>query len=636
MASIFRRIPFRESRGLVIVCAVIFGMLLAARILIPAPVRAERLIEKRKAAGQDIRPESYVPVWLHKGLRCNLWISGALLLASPWLGSRKPRQREAGMNQPFSRWTRWQLAGCAGVIALAAWHNTPRLFQSMWGDEEFNASRFIIDEAVRKADGGLEIRQRPWQTTLWNCRKTTNHMGYSAVARLSHSMFFKKRDGPNDPWFSEAILRLPVFVAGLALIPAWLWAMKAWGLNGWWSLGFLVLHPWFARFGVDGRAYGLMMLLGTIMLGAIGEGMRRGGWFWWGLFAFCESYLLWCNAQSLYLCAAANLTIGLALIALRARGSEPWPIASRWLAANIFALMLVVGMLAPCWPQLREFMATHPISGSLDARWWRDSLCGWTFGQPWSAAGSSANPLLHAMTLSMKNAGFIHWLGIVAVSAWLGSGLVLMARSPKLRPLLAWSLGAPVLMLVHMGLSHTRPYDWYLVPFLPGILIAASALGDAMTRAGWRGRGLLVLAPTLAFFAYLTHRPRQLFRQHPTEPARESVASYRPVTNPRHPDIEKHVISGGFSMFTEGYDPCLHRFEDVAGLEALMAHADRTGRELFINAGFIDFLRSAPGTAAIVAILDDPNRFEHPRTFYGLLPSTTREVYRYRGKRAAP
>jgi hypothetical protein len=236
------------------------------------------------------------------------------------------------------------------------------------------------------------------------------------------------------------------------------------------------------------------------------------------------------------------------------------------------------------------------------------------------------------MALDLKSAPLIHGAGMVVMIVWLGAGIVFMARRRELRPLLAWALGAPGLMLVHMSISHTRPYDWYLAPFLPGLLIAASALGASIAERRGRLAAAIGGAVAVGVIAAATHHPRQRFRNHPTEPARESVASYREITNPRHPDIEKHVISGGFKMFTEGYDPCLHRFDSVDELKALMERADASGRELFINVGFIEFLRSTPENRDIIAILDDPRAFDHTNTFHGLLPFTTREVYRRRTK----
>src|SRR6478735_7886459 len=111
MTRLWTRIPLRESRNLILICAVVFGTLLAARVFIGkrydnkgyleraykkdvAELRAKGLnkeadalrrdktiaeqetrIQERKAKGDTVAPEAYVPVWLYKGLQLNLAIA---------------------------------------------------------------------------------------------------------------------------------------------------------------------------------------------------------------------------------------------------------------------------------------------------------------------------------------------------------------------------------------------------------------------------------------------------------------------------------------------------------------------------------------------------------------------------------
>jgi hypothetical protein len=94
-------------------------------------------------------------------------------------------------------------------------------------------------------------------------------------------------------------------------------------------------------------------------------------------------------------------------------------------------------------------------------------------------------------------------------------------------------------------------------------------------------------------------------------------------------------MSGAIAMYSEGYDPALHRVDDVPALQALMAEADRTNRKLYMNVGYFKFLRDpvhAPNTAPMCKIMEDPAQFEHVATLPGLLPYTTRDVFRYKGK----
>lgn len=631
MRSVLARIPFRESRAFIVACLVVFIGLLTARLAIEKPVKEEKSIAKRKAEGKVIAPEAYIPVWLYKGLQANLIVAGALLLASPWLGWRRTPgmcMAEAPARTPLAR---WEVVACAALMGVAAWHNSPRLFHSMWGDEEFNASRFMLDEVEREADGSIKIVPKPWATTLWNMRKPTNHLGYSVFARLTHDTFFHKGTGPSDPWFSEALLRAPVFAAGLLLIPAFLWALRVWGLRPWWGLLLLLLHPWFTRFGVDGRGYGFVLLGATLNLGVLGRALQTGKWHWWLLFGLGSFFIMWSNLQGIYPVGALNLVAMASLLTSGMDRNARWLLAGRWFVANMLTLMLVVGYLAPCWPQLQEFMAKGEIQGDLDWRFWKDGLCAFLFGQPLHPWDEPGNPLLHAMEISMQTLPWLHLTGIGLLTALIGAGVGALWRSPQQRVLLLFTLGAPVLMLVHMSLGGNRPYDWYFCPFLPG-LFAMAAAGAERFAAGrtikaLRGAGLTTV---VLLYAFVTWDPRQLLRQHPIEPSRESVALYRKITTPRNPDIEKEVMSGGFAMYTEGYDPALRRFRTVEELQALLAEADRTQRRFYVNVGYMRFIRSTqPG---ISAMLDDPAIFEHAGHFPGLLPYTSRDVFRYRGK----
>ncbi|CAN5896730.1 hypothetical protein BH11VER1_BH11VER1_30640 [soil metagenome] len=631
MFSLLRHLPLRESRIFVIGCFVVFMVLLTVIIAVPRPVKAERAIEKRKAEGKLIPPESYVPVWLYKGLQMNLVITGAILLASPWLGKRRKSGMQFISKPVATTWTRTQAVACVLLLGCAVWQNGPRLFQSMWGDEEFNASRFILDDVERQPDGTLTIEPRSWETTLWSMRKPTNHLGYSFFARLSHETFFQKTADAGAPWFSEALLRAPVFLAGLLTLLLLLWSLRVWGLNGWWSVLFLLVHPWFVRFGVDGRGYGLVMLGITALVGIAGRALQTGRWRWWMLFGFAEFWILWSNFQSVYLIGALNLMILASLMDRQLTMAARWLLLSRWFAGNMVTTLLTLGYLTPCWPQLMEFMAKGEIKGVMDEFWWRDSVSSWLFGQPWTPVLDEANPLRFGMTLSMQSLPILHIAGMVFFIGLLFYGIFRLLRNREHRALLVLVIGGPALMILHAFISKNRPYDWYLVPFLPGLTILMAGAAEGL--AQWRKKvPIIIMGMALLLFIFITRVPRHHLRAYPLEASRESVASYRKITNLRNPDFDNEIISGGILMFTEGYDPALYRIKGLPEFQALMEQADRTGKKLYMNVGFMSFVRTNKEYATICSLLEDDSRFEHLKTFPGLLPYTTREVYRYRGK----
>jgi hypothetical protein len=381
---------------------------------------------------------------------------------------------------------------------------------------------------------------------------------------------------------------------------------------------------------VDGRGYGFVMLGITLLTGITGKALQTGRWRWWLLFGLGEFFIFWSNLHSAYLLVALNLMALAGFFTLGMSGPAIRLQCSRWLIANMLAVMLLVGWMSPCLPQLVEYLKEGDIGGTLDQRWWQDSFSALGFGIPWLPWDEPQNPLVCSLWQSASRAPLVYGAGIllfVAAALW---GAVTMARDTRLRPLLLLIVGAPAVMIAHMAVSHVRPYDWYLVPYLPGLTFLMAAAFHPFARARGRCWALGAMILVLALFVCMTWRQRRYLREYPLESSRESVAFYRPVTNPRDRDIDQ-VLSAGLAMYSEGYDPVLYRIKDEASMRELMTEADRSGKPLWFNCGYMRYMRVQENTAPMCKLLDDDALFEHAKTFWGLLPFTTRDVYRYRG-----
>lgn len=630
MSFNFLLTPLRQSHRLVLISALLFAGFLIALATIDPPVKMERRIARYKAEGKVVAPEAYVPVWLYKGLQFNTGLAGLLLVASPWLGRPRPDTLRFLDAPARPAWTRWHTLGVVGLVGLGAWMNAPRLTLSMWGDEAFNASRFILDKVERQPDGTLKIEPRPWATTLWSMRKPTNHLGYSALARLSHETFFRPSTSAQAPWFSEALLRAPVFVAGLATLALMVWALRVWGLNPWWATITMALHPWFIRYAVDGRGYGFVMLGITALAGVVGRALQTGRWRWWLLMGGLEFFILWSNFQSIYLLAVLNLMVLGALCTPALSWAARWLLVSRWIVGGMVTGFLILGWLTPCWPQMLEFLHKGEIRGTMDRAWWQDSFSGWLLGQPWLPWAPGDDPLHHCYSQALAEHPVLYGTGAMTLLLTLLAGCWALLRDRRRWFLLILILGAPLLMLAHMAAGGNKPYPWYLLPFLPGLVILLAAAANATSYLRGPSRHSLMAAVVL-LFALITIVPRQLVRFHPVEGCRESVAAYRTNMNPRNPDHDKEVMGGALTMFTEAYDPAMYRADNLAEFESLLAEADRTGRALYMNLGNVPFHREIPAYTMVMKILDDPQRFEHVGHYSGLMPFTSRDVYRYRG-----
>ncbi len=609
------------------VTATVLALLVIVLMSVDRPEKAERRIAERRADGKTVPTHYYIEAWSWYGLLANIGLAAVLVGITPW-AARKVVQ-DAGLQPSRNNLTRLDLVVVALAISLAAFQNYPRLDHSLWGDEEYTMKRLIADEVERGDDGKLTITDIPWTTTLWGFRKTTNHIGYTAVARVFHDTFFTPGTGPGDPIFSERLIRIPVYIAGLLSIAALAWACAVWGLRTglWLILIFYIMHPWFVRFGVDARGYGFVLLLVPLLLGFLGRATQTGRWCWWLAFGFAQFYLFWTYFGSVYFLACLNLAaIGLIAFDIEKTKPDRWAIASRWFVANFMSAMLIIALMAPCYPQLFEFLATKPLAGKMDGAWFVDAAAYLLSGMPWYP-WDAANPLCVSWTGAARGGGV--FAQVLAVLFFVGAsviGLRKLSGDARCRWLLIIILGAPVLMILHQALAGIRPYHWYLIGFLPGVCVLLIAGCEVMDKR--RFTELLFTIVVWGGFYFITSEERHTLSLHPIEPCRESVALTRDITNPRHPDYDKAVITGAFAFYTEGYDPGQYRFDNADGMKALMKRADAEGKKFFVNFGHMAWARMHH--ADIMALLDDPQLFEHTATIPGLFLASTREVYRYK------
>ena len=116
-----------------------------------------------------------------------------------------------------------------GQILPRAVLNAPRLDDSLWSDEEFSMSHFMVGEFEQEKDGTLSWHAVPWARAFWDHRVPNNHAAYSVLAKAAHAGF-QPSTGAGDWYFSEGRLRLPAFLAGLLALPMLYLLMQELGL----------------------------------------------------------------------------------------------------------------------------------------------------------------------------------------------------------------------------------------------------------------------------------------------------------------------------------------------------------------------------------------------------------------------
>ncbi len=627
----------------------LFLALAITLIAVDRPVKAEQRIEKRIAEGKSVPTHFYVAPWLWRGLVVNTGLA-ALLLAGSTFIARPLKKEHAALSGEGTRYGKFECIVISCVLLLAAGINAQRLGQSLWGDEEWVMKRLIADEVTQQPDGGVTLSPTPWAETLWFFSRGSNHIAQTVLSRLCHDTFFVAKTGPTDPWFNETLMRLPSYIAGLLSILALAWAARVWGWAGgmWVVLFYYAQHPWFVRFGGDARGYGFVLLCVPLLIGLAGRCVQTGRWRWWLALGFAEFFTFWSYFGTIYLLVALNASLLLMLWKDPSLGEDRRVFLTRWFVTQVLAAMLVIGLMAPCLPQLLTFMKQQPLAGNMDTAWWQDALGYTLYGVPWhewqvgnpfcvSLEQMSGNPLKLAVAAGI---GLIGGIGLGIRLVW--------QRSWNHRCLLVLLLGAPALMLLHTLKMGVRPYHWYLVPYFPAVVLllsvaaapAVSHIFDSI-QAYRRGRGSLsqwYQSTPIVYFSLLSmygcfisrhvaREQRNNLTLHPIEPNRESIALVRSVTNPRHPDYGKDAITAGFTFFTEAYDPAMQRFQTADELRTLIAKSNAENRPLFIN--FSNRLFCETYFPELFKLFEDKTLFQRTHVLYGLFENSTREIYKH-------
>ena len=224
----------------------------------------------------------------------------------------------------------------------------------------------------------------------------------------------------------------------------------------------------------------------------------------------------------------------------------------------------------------------------------------------------------------------IQWKGILTVCVLAGAwrlfsgtkhckGAVLLACIAVFTPLIAF--------LVY-GSSEAIVHYWYLVFLLPFVwaMIATGLVQISDWLPKVRGVSLLyvlILPAFLLNLAWVTKDYRRLLVSTPIESTRESVELTR--SDRLNPDSE--VMTIGFVKNLRLYDPAHHRVKSFGDFAKVIAEAEKSGKDLYINFGMIEAARK--GEPEIMKYVEDPKVFQPIDTLYGLEYTTTRIVKKY-------
>ncbi len=628
-------------------------ILLLAGYLALAPTPWNPDLNFSSETKSSLRTHSYVIAGLWWAALVNLLLVSAVLAASRFY----PRANKTANSRPtFGENTKtdrahvvatWQtlsdgqrrliLVLSILAVVLSAWQNAPLLDNSLWGDEEATARRYIVGHVKRLDDGSMKLSRPSWERTLWNYDNgPNNHILFSILGRLSHS-FARPGNGPDDYYFSESWIRLPSFLSGLGAIAATAWLVVVMGFPRSAPLvAFtLALHPWFVRWGTEARGYALELLFIPLAMVFLLKALRarpdRRAWGWWLGYGLTEFLLIYSHLGSVYFLFPLNIA-AFAFIWRNPRAHSParsplhQPDIWRLAAANALGAFLTIQMLAPCLKPLANWLGKPRAAGDITWPWVEDWFSYYVSGMAWTPWDTS-NPYCLTLPDFLQQHPGPGYLLLLLAAAGLTAGFVTLLadrnRSWLLLPLLAPGL----LTVLHAKLGGNLLYPWYMVGFLPLAIVTVSLGLDRLARLIPGRATFPVLAILfLVVFTFVTQRQRQLYRRHPVEALAESVKLTREVINPFHPRIDE-VITLDIVHATRSYDPAHLRVRSLGEFVEALQKADSSNKPLFLNLGNPGLLgRDLP---EIGRMIQDRTLFEAPILIHGLQNPCTRYIFRY-------
>ena len=508
---------------------------------------------------------------------------------------------------------------------------------SLWWDEAWTVKRAVVGhrEPVPEDPSQLSFRQVRWHWTFFHYKKPTNHVLYSASARVSNSVW--RAWNGREPWaFDEFALRLPAYVAAVASIIGVGLLLRSWvspavGVAG---AFLLALHPWHVEHGPELRAYGYVGLLGIASCWLLVRLLRKPSPGRIVPFALAQFLLLWTHPFTLYLVASLGLA-GVAGLALRG-GARP---AARLAAALTLAGMAWLQVMAPNLAQTRIWTdVNEPSKGRVVQSRALDSLTGLAFaGLPrkYGVDDPDRNAYPSAESLSARKVWVAPTVyGVLPLLTLLGFARLVARRGPERWAALGLGLAAPLAIAVSWAgqlFFHERFVFYALVAVVVFVPVGLEGLLRGATRPWPRARRFAVplgLALGLLGFHALVE-PRNSVLQHFQYAPMREVAAFTREAAGNDPLSVIRVGYGSGGEMPALYDPWITRVRDAAGIADAMRRARAEDRELLVFYGYPTANR--PRLPSGFQLIDDRSLFNIVAHFQGADPHFSYWVLRYRG-----
>lgn len=615
-----------------LILSVLIALEAALLLLGPQPREHLPVVEAALAAGQKPDWWDDAALGMHYAAWINIGLLSLLLLTSKWwtrpfTPPEVSTLKSAGSNP---KWF-WPLAIVAVITCLAL--RLPLASKSLWWDEAW-----VIQQASHgkwrpdsKQPEKLKFMAHDWKRCAFYYQKPTNHAPMSLAQKASISTW-QKLTGANRAEFSDLAARVPALLASCAAVLVTALLLRSWGQPGVGIAAALVLalHPWHMRYGVDARAYALVVPLCLGGLFAISRILQSDGakilpWVCWGLIEFIW---LWAYPNAVVDVAALNLIALGFLVWRHAVMRERWTVFCRLAATNVFAAACLIQMFLPNLMQARRWAGQEADAHLLDATILQSTLSQLFLGVEfaWPLWPESAGlPFLAALSQPFQ---MLCWALMVLMAVLGMAGLWRTSREG------AMVTGSIIVSCVAFALvtrfAGSYFYPRFVMAALPCFIILACFAFALAVRHSVQARwGTIGLALLLSYaYGPVSAAQMGILLTRPIAPLHD-VAGFVREQSAKDNKPPLILCYGLGREVLSVYEPRCVGVEDAAGLRKAIEQARVEQRALFVIQGYNNFNRQLLPEG--IALLDDSSLFTEAAAFPGIDPEFYFRVFRMTG-----
>ncbi len=586
-------------------------------ILCFGPSLKEHLAEIQKSLATNDRPEWWddAAVGVHYGAWLALIGLIPLLLTARWWTRPFSNLKPKACSPPSSPKFFWPCVIIAIVAGLAL--RLPLASKSLWWDEAWVVQQ--VSHGKWKEDtknpGEVKFTPHDWKRCFWNYQKPTNHVPMSLAQKLSLSTW-RIITGAKREAFSDLGARVPALMASGIAVGLLACLLRAWGRPGVGVAAAIILaiHPWYIRYGVDARAYALVVPLCISGMFAVTRLIESGGrkvwhWIWFGV---TEMIWLWSYPNAVFDVTALNLLLLFFLIRHHKDKNNRVTALFRFTVTNIFAALLLLQLFLPNLMQARRWAGQeadkHVLDQALLNQTAANLLAGMEHAQPGVGIESAGIPYLNQ-----------HWLlaGALCIALAVVVITVGLRKLLKERPLPLIILSAMVTSSVAFALLtyvvETYFYPRFIVALLPCLIIIAVLASQYLP---WGNRAPRWWAVLLGV-TYLTiiWPAWTLLLSRPITPLHDVAAFVQKdaATGDKAPLI---LCYGLGKEALPIYEPRSVQVDTLSELQQVMEKAKAENRPLYAIYGYPSFNRQILPDG--FKLLDDKTLFTEVAAFPGI------------------